>query len=72
MLTERVFAIGGCLAIAAGGLLVVAFILNPVPLLWGLLEAAILLMGFGGFFINVGRGARRDRRRLLDSPKPPD
>ncbi|MGC2289420.1 MAG: hypothetical protein WA688_06145 [Thermoplasmata archaeon] len=68
---ERVFAIGGCLAVAAGGLLLVAFVLNPVPLLWGLIEAAVLLVGFGGFFVYVGSGARRARQRLLDSPKPP-
>jgi hypothetical protein len=71
MLTERIFAIGGWLTIAAGILLLVAFVLNPVLLLWGALEAGILLVGFGGFFLFVGRGARRDRRRLLDSPRPP-
>jgi hypothetical protein len=71
VLPERVFVIGGCLAIAAGGLLFLAFILNPTPLLGGLLEAGLLLVGFGGFFIYVGRGAHRDRQKLLDSPEPP-
>jgi hypothetical protein len=71
VLNERIFAIGGGLVIAAGILLLVAFILNPVPLLWGALEAAGLLIAFGVFFIYVGRGAQRDRRRLLETPKPP-
>ena len=71
MLPERVFAIGGVLAIAAGGLLLATFALTPSPLVWGLLEAAVLLVGFGAFFLYVGRGAGRDRRRLLESPKPP-
>jgi hypothetical protein len=52
-------------------LLLVAFALNPVPLLWGALEAGGLLIAFGVFFIYVGRGARKDRRRLLEMPKPP-
>jgi hypothetical protein len=72
MLSERVFVIGGTIAMAAGGLLVAAFVLNPSPLLWGALEAAALLLGFGGFFIYVGRGARGERLRLLDSPRPPN
>jgi hypothetical protein len=71
VLNERIFAIGGGLVIGAGVLLLVAFILNPVPLLWGSLGAAVLLIAFGVFFIYVGRGARKDRRRLLETPKPP-
>jgi hypothetical protein len=71
VLPERVFVIGGGLAIAAGLLLMAAFVLNPSPLLWGIVEAGVLLVAFGAFFIYVGRGARRDRRRLLESPKPP-
>jgi hypothetical protein len=71
VLPERVFAIGGVLSIAAGGLLLLAYVLNPSPLLWGAIEAGLLLVGFGLFFIYVGSGSRRDRRRLLESPKPP-
>lgn len=71
MLKERVFEIGGGLAIAAGILMLATFGLNPTWLLAGLLEAGGLLIGFGVFFLYVGRGSRRDRRRLLDSPKPP-
>ncbi len=57
--------------IAAGVLLLAAFALNPVWLLWGAAEAGLLLIGFGIFFIYVGRGSREDRHRLLESPKPP-
>ena len=71
MLRERVFAVGGWITIAAGLLFVVAFILNPSPLLAGVLPAGGLLVGFGAFFLYVGRGARRDRLRLLESPEPP-
>ena len=71
MLNERIFTIGGCLTIVAGVLLLVAFALNPDSLLWGVIEAGLLLVGFGVFFIYVGREARRGRQRLLDSPKPP-
>jgi hypothetical protein len=71
MLPERIFTIGGVLTIAAGVLLVVAFVLSPVFLFYGPLEAGALLIGFGVFFIYVGRGARRDRRRLTDLPEPP-
>jgi hypothetical protein len=71
VLTERIFAIGGSLVIAAGVLLLIAFILNPVPLLWGALVTAGLLIAFGVFFIYVGRGARKDRQKLLETPKPP-
>lgn len=71
MLPERVFSIGGVLSVGAGGLLLVSYILDPSTLLWGDLEAAILLIAFGLFFLYVGRGARSDRRRLLESPRPP-
>jgi hypothetical protein len=71
MLRERVFVVGGGLTIAAGVLLLAAFALNPVWLLWGIVEAGVLLVGFGTFFIYVGRGSRRDRERLLESPKAP-
>jgi Flp pilus assembly protein TadB len=71
MLTERIFAIGGWLTIAAGALLLIAFVLNPVLLLTGVVVAGILLLGFGGFFLYVGRGAHRERQRLLETPKPP-
>lgn len=71
MLRERVFAIGGGLTIAAGVLLLATFALNPGWLLAGIVEAGGLLIGFGIFFIYVGRGSRNDRRRLLESPKPP-
>lgn len=71
MLPERVFSIGGVLSAAAGGSLLVAFVLHPSTLLWGALEAGVLLIGFGLFFVYVGRGARVSRRRLLESPRPP-
>lgn len=71
MLRERVFVIGGALSMAAGVLLLAAFLQTPVPLLWGALESAVFLLGFGAFFIYVGNGARRDRERLLESPRPP-
>jgi hypothetical protein len=71
VLPERVFLVGGLVTILAGFLLVIAFVLNPSPLLWGTLEAAGLILGLGGFFVYVGRGARGERRRLLDSPRPP-
>jgi hypothetical protein len=71
MLRERIFEIGGGLSIAAGILLLAAFGLDPTWLLWGFLEAGGLLIGFGVFFLYVGRGSRRDRQRLIDSPKRP-
>jgi uncharacterized membrane protein HdeD (DUF308 family) len=71
VLRERVFEIGGILTIVAGILLLAAFALNPVWLLWGILEAGALLIAFGAFFLYVGRGSRKDRRRLLESPRPP-
>ena len=71
MLPERVFVIGGGLSIAAGALLATADLLNPNPLFWSVLSTAGLFVGFGAFFLHVGGGARRYRRRLLDSPQPP-
>ena len=71
MLTERVFAVGGWLSITAGGLLLLAFVQNPAPVLWGILPAAAFLVGFGVFFLYVGRGARRERQRLLETPERP-
>jgi len=71
MLPERVFALGGWLCVLAAALLVVAALLNPNPFFWAMIETAGLFAGMGGFFVYVGRGARRDRRRLLDSPQPP-
>lgn len=71
MLRERVFAIGGWLTIVAGALFLMAFVLNPSPLLAGVLPAGALLIGFGAFFLYVGRGARRERLQLLESPEPP-
>jgi hypothetical protein len=71
MLRERIFEIGGGLCIAAGILLLAAFGLNPTWLLWGFLEAGGLLIGFGVFFLFVGRGSRRERHRLLNSPQRP-
>lgn len=71
MLPERIFILGGLLSAGAGTLLLLAFLLNPSPLLWGSLEAGFLLLAFGGFFVYVGRGARAERHRLLDLPRPP-
>ena len=71
MLPERVFAIGGWLSIITGLLLLVFVGLNPNPFVWGILETAALFLGLGGFFLYVGRGAQRDRRRLLESPERP-
>lgn len=71
MLPERVFLVGGGLSVGAGGLLIAAFVLGPSAVLWADLEAAGLLIAFGLFFVYVGRGAREDRRRLLESPRPP-
>jgi len=71
MLPERVFALGGWLAIAAGLLLLLAAFWNPSPYTWGIFEAAAFLIGFGLFFLYVARGARKDRQRLLDSPERP-
>ncbi|MCI4353714.1 MAG: hypothetical protein L3K14_10120 [Thermoplasmata archaeon] len=71
MLPERVFALGGWLSIVAGGLLLVAFVENPAPVLCGILPAGVFLLGFGVFFLYVGRGSARDRRRLLETPRRP-
>jgi hypothetical protein len=71
VLRERIFEIGGGLCIVTGILLLAGFALNPTWLLWGFIEAGGLLIGFGVLFLYVGRGSRRDRLRLLESPKPP-
>jgi hypothetical protein len=68
MLPERVFSIGGLLCIVAGALFLGslawygAFAIDPffgVP--------GILFIGFGGFFVYVGAGARKERLELLRS-----
>lgn len=71
MLPERVFTIGGGLSIATGLLLALAIVLNPDPFLWYVLPSVVLFIGLGTFFLYVGKGAQRDRRRLLESPQPP-
>lgn len=71
MLRERIFEIGGALCIAAGALLLASFALNATWLLWGFIEAGGLLIGFGLLFVYVGRGSRRERLALLNTPQPP-
>ncbi len=71
MLPERVFAIGGWLSIGAGALVAAAAVLDPNPFYWSMIETAGLFVGFGALFLYVASGARRDRRRLLESPQPP-
>jgi O-antigen ligase len=71
MLPERVFTIGGWLCIATSALLAAAIALNPSPFLWYLIPTVVLFLGLGAFFLYVGLGARRDRRRLLESPERP-
>ncbi len=71
MLPERVFAIGGWLSIATGGLLAMAVVLNPNAVLWNVLPPIAFFEGLGAFFLYVGKGAHRDRRNLLDAPQRP-
>lgn len=71
VLPERIFAIGGWLSIVAGGLFLATFITDPVPPLWGVIPTGVFLVGFGAFFLYVGKGAQQDRRRLLQSLEPP-
>jgi len=67
MLVERVFEIGGVLLAATGGVLIAASVWGGFdPYAIGYLETGVLLLGFGLFFVYVGREARRDRRKLLE------
>lgn len=77
MLLERVFLIGGVLTILLGVLLgVVDVAIGGLLAYPPLIEAAALMVGFGGFFLLVSRDARRERLRLLDlgdgPPRGPD
>jgi hypothetical protein len=65
MLIERVFAIGGLLCLAAGAWLAVETAIYGL-VYFGWAEGAALFVGFGIFFLYVGRGARRQRRSLLE------
>ena len=66
MLIERTFAIGGVLVVLFGAALA-ALVLGSGAWRYGigLLLAPALLVGFGVFFLYVGRQAREDRERLL-------
>jgi hypothetical protein len=71
MLRERVFSIGGWLCIGFGAsLLAVSVAWGIVEVAWGVLVTPLLLVGFGSFFVYVGREAKRDRLELLALPKP--
>ncbi|MGC2035883.1 MAG: hypothetical protein WA761_10650 [Thermoplasmata archaeon] len=73
MLRERVFSIGGWLCIGFGAsLLAVSVVFGIVEVAWGVLVTPLLLVGFGSFFVYVGREAKRDRLDLLALPKPVD
>ncbi len=71
MLAERVFIIGGVLSIVAGAAFLLTFLAFGTGLLIALIPTGGFLVGFGVFFVYVGRGARNARQRLLDSPRPP-
>ncbi len=71
VLVERAFAIGGYVLLAVGGLVLAVFSAYPATALLGFLPAGGFLLGFGGFFLYVGKEARKDRRRLLDSVELP-
>lgn len=66
MLIERTFAIGGALVLLFGAALAALVVGSGA---WqygiGLVLAPALLVGFGVFFLYVGRQAREDRERLL-------
>jgi hypothetical protein len=66
MLIERTFEVGGAMTLASGGLflayLVESGILFAYP---GFLVAGAGLVGFGAFFVWVGRQARQERLALL-------
>lgn len=72
MLVERVFSLGGLLVIAFGILLAALVYATGA---WrygvGLLLGPALMIGFGAFFLGVGRQARRDREALLALPETP-
>jgi hypothetical protein len=71
MLRERVFSIGGWLCIGFGAsLLAISVAFGIVEVAWGVLVTPLLLVGFGSFFVYVGREARRDRLELLALPRP--
>jgi hypothetical protein len=71
MLPERVFTIGGLLCVLAGVLLLGtlawfgAFAIDPF---FG--APGALFVGFGGFFVYVGAGARKERLELLRAGEP--
>lgn len=71
MLRETVFAIGGAFLIAFGAALAVAMVFAGIG--WNGLDLYLSTaagIGFGAFFIYVGRIERSARRRLAD-PEPP-
>lgn len=77
MLLERVFLIGGILTILLGSLLASSDVLAGTLVEYPpFIEAAVLMIGFGIFFLYVSRDARRERLKLLRlgdrPPRPPD
>ncbi len=82
VLRETTFEVGGALTIALGVLLGLGLFVSGagVDYLDAWLAAA-LGVGFGAFFVSVGRSAGRERRRALDAlekstpgdaPRPPE
>jgi hypothetical protein len=80
VLLERTFAIGGGLLLVFGALLLgVAIALGLAWTLFGIVLSGGVLIGFGVFFLRVGRDARRHRTALLalgegppEGPRPGD
>ncbi len=71
MLVERVFEIGGVLTIAAGAALAgLLYATGAYGVSVGVFLTPALLIGFGVFFLWVGRQAREDRRGLLALAEP--
>ncbi len=66
MLVERVFELGGILTIVFGAALAVLLYATDAGSYGvGIFLGPLLLIGFGAFFIGVGRQARADRQALL-------
>lgn len=78
MLRETGFVLGGSLLLAAGVLFfVILFLLGADWWAYTAYVGALLMVGFGVFFVHVGRSEGADRRRELremehgSSPPPP-
>ncbi len=75
MLRETQFLVGGALTIALGVLLVGLLVWAGAGFdYFGGYLGALLAVGFGAFFVYVGRSERQDRAPLLevpDGPAPP-